>query len=115
LTTREKNTTQFHLGVRNTSSNIEIDFIVSAEKYSDWYYSTADKGDTITIFKNDIKKYSCEVERGHDNYWFGVSWYYLNGEQGYFEDMSFTNLNDNDVIYNVEIKSNKEIEISKIG
>mgnify|MGYP006283087221 CR=1 FL=1 len=97
----------------NYAEEIDIDYIVSAEYYTDWYYSTVDEGTTINLSPYEVKNYSCNVKKGYDKYYFLVSWYYQNGEQGDFVDFNFTNYNDNDVIYYIEVKSNTEMEISE--
>lgn len=100
----------------NYAEDVEVDFIVSAEYYTDWYYSTVDEGTTIYPSAFEVKEYSCEVKAGYEKYFFLISWYYiggeLDGEQGGFAQVNFTNSVYEDVIYHVEIKRNKEIEIS---
>ena len=97
----------------NYAEEIDIDYIVSAEKYTDWYYSTVDDGATVHLSPYEVKEYSCAVKKGYEKYYFMVSWYYQNGEQGYFTDVNFTNPDYDSVIYHIEVKSNTEMEISK--
>jgi PKD repeat protein len=99
----------------NYFEDIDIDFIVSAEYYTDWYYSTVNDEATIRLSPYEVKEYSCQVKKGYDRYFFMISWYYTIGEQeqGDFADVNFSNPNFEDVIYHVEVKSNKELEVSK--
>ncbi|GAI47178.1 unnamed protein product, partial [marine sediment metagenome] len=53
------------------------------------------EGTTLYPSAFEVKEYSCDVKAGYEKYLFLISWYYsggeLDGEQGDFAQINFTN------------------------
>ena len=96
--------------INNFDEKIDVDYAIVTDEADGWEYWAP----TIPFYAYENKDFSCDVKSGYSLYHLWVSWFYPNTDiQGYFQyNVSFSNPNENDLVYYVEIKANGEIEIT---
>ena len=104
------NITNYYTG----TPKIEVNFAISTED-NEWNYLTANENTTILLHSMTISSFNYSIKSDYPRYNVKISWQYLDGGYGETSSISFTNSNNDNISCAIEIKDNKEIEISIIS